>query len=186
MCLRGVISSLMISMVVIFQSYVWVASESLAVGDIAYPEVSGYFIGLGEDKVGSGFQSTPNGEPDGHFVLEVNTGGEFMEVVGIWMYTSDHRGNPIFTTQAGQKWSTTGEGWIIGVERNGQRLNPSRRNIEDTISGKVRYDLYADGARWFRKPGQHFTIGIMFSDGTTISLILRIGIQGPPLSPGGQ
>ncbi len=52
MHLREAISILMISMmVVIAQSYVWFARESLAEEGISYPEVSTYFIGLDKDKV---------------------------------------------------------------------------------------------------------------------------------------
>jgi hypothetical protein len=147
----------------------------------SYPIINAYFVGIDQDKVGSGFQPTANGDPDGHFILDIDTGGEIMEVVGIWIYTSDYRGKQVFATQGGQHWSTTGEGWILGVERDGRRLNPSSRNIEDTISGKVQYDLYADGQRWFKKPGQHFTLGVRFSDGTCFTQVLRIGIEGPPL-----
>jgi len=124
-----------------------------------------YFRGVGADKVGSGFQPTPNGEPDGHFTVEIDTGGEEAEIVGMRLYTSDRRGSPVFSTQAGQTWSTTGQGWILGVERDGRRLNPSDRRIEDRVKGQARYEIYANGPRWF-KPGQYFTLVVHFSDGT--------------------
>lgn len=124
------------------------------------------FRGVGADKVGSGFQPTPNGEPDGHFTVEVDTGGEEAEIVGMRLYTSDRRGSPVFSTQAGQTWSTTGQGWILGVERDGRRLNPSDRRLEDRVKDQARYEIYANGPRWF-KAGQHFTLLVHFSDGTT-------------------
>ena len=124
-----------------------------------------YFRGVGADKVGSGFQPSPNGEPDGHFTVEIDTGGEEAEIVGMRLYTSDRRGSPVFSTQAGQTWSTTGQGWILGVERDGRRLNPSDRRIEDRVKGQARYEIYANGPRWF-KPGQYFTLVVHFSDGT--------------------
>jgi hypothetical protein len=135
--------------------------------------VAFYFIGVDADKVGTGFQPTPNGDPDGHFALEIETGGTTIQVVGLVVYLSDYRGNAVFSTQGGQTWSTTGPGWILGVERDGRRVNPSDRALRDVVRGQARYDLYADGGRWFGA-GQYVTILVRFSDGRTLSKSIRI------------
>jgi len=139
----------------------------------SYPLISLEFVGLDADKVGSGFMATPNGEPDGHFRLLVDTGPEEFRVAGIELYTSDERGRPIFATHPGQTWSTTGSGWFLGVEREGQRLNPSDRSVRDTVRGQVIYDLFADGKTWFIS-NQYFTGVVKFTDGTRRSLVVRV------------
>ena len=140
---------------------------------VPYPRVFVEFVGVDADKVGSGFQPTPNGEPDGHFKVEVDTGGETTQVTGFILYTSDARGNPVFSTQGGQTWSTTGPGWILGVERDGRRVNHTDRSARDAVRGVAQYDLYANGPRWFGA-GQYFTLVIRFSDGTNLQKTLRI------------
>jgi len=141
--------------------------------EVSYPTVTLYFMGVDADKVGTGFQPTPNGDPDGHFALEIDTGGTTVQVVGLLLYTSDYKGNAVFSTQGGQSWTTTGPGWILGVERDGRRLNPSDRAVRDVVRGMARYDLYADGGKWFGA-GQYFTILVRLSDGRTARKIIRI------------
>jgi len=140
---------------------------------VSYPRASIRFVGVDADKVGTGFQPTPNGEPDGHFQVEVDTGREMMQVTGFVLYTSDARGNPVFSTQGWQTWSTTGPGWILGVERDGRRVNHTDRSVHDSVRGVAHYDLFANGPRWFGA-GHYFTLVVRFGDGTNLQKTLRI------------
>lgn len=148
------------------------ASSSSAQG--RYPRIDVSFLGIGEDKVGTGFQTHPNGDPDGHFRITLRTGGAAVQVTGIWIHTSDERGRVVSSTGPAQWWSTTGRGWILGVERNGKRLNQWDRKIDDVVSGDVEYDVFADGSAWFKRPGQHFTIGVELGNGSVLRSTIRV------------
>lgn len=143
-----------------------------------YPTIEVFFLGIGEDKVGSGFQTHPNGEPDGCFRITIKTGGEILQVTGIWLYTSDARGNPVYSNRRAQWWSTTGKGWILGVERDDKRINQWERKVDDVISGDIEYHVFADGDKWFKRPGQYFTIGVEFANGSILSSVIRTGVAG--------
>jgi hypothetical protein len=138
-----------------------------------FPRIWLEFLGFDADKVGSGYMAAPNGEPDGHFLLVVDTGPDEMRVADLELYTSDHRGNPAFATYPSQRWSTTGAGWFLGVERDGKRLNPSDRTVRDVVRGRAIYDLFADGKTWFA-PNQYVTVVVKFADGTTRKRVLHI------------
>ncbi|MBT6048317.1 MAG: hypothetical protein HOI47_06770 [Candidatus Scalindua sp.] len=143
-----------------------------------YPTIKVSFLGTSEDKVGSGFQTHPNGESDGCFRITIKTGGEILQVTGIWIYTSDARGNQVSSNRRAQWWSTTGKGWILGVERDNERINQWERKVDDVISGDIEYHVFADGAKWFKRPGQYFTIGVEFANGSVLSYIIRTGVAG--------
>jgi len=156
---------------------------SLVFGGIAfaqdeYPTIDVSFLGIGKDKVGSGFQTHPNGESDGCFRITIKTGGEILQVTGIWLYTSDARGNPVSSNRPAQWWSTIGKGWILGVERDGKRINQWERKVDDVISGDIEYHIFADGANWFKRPGQYFTIGAEFASGSILNSVIRTGVAG--------
>jgi hypothetical protein len=144
-----------------------------------HPSIEVAFIGVDQDKVGTGYQTHPNGDPDGHFRITLQTGGTLVQVTGIWLYTSDERGRPVSSTRPAQAWSTTGRGWILGVERDGKRLNQWDRKIDDSVSGTAEYHVFADGSSWFKRPGQYFTVGLDLSDGRSIHSIIRVGVAGP-------
>jgi len=142
--------------------YEGIALAPLPKPEAGYPAIALVFSGLDTDKVGSGFQPTPNGEPDGHFVLDLDTGGKPMLVTGISLGVPDRLG------RTGKAWSTTGDGWILGVERDGKRLNPSDRTVRDGIKGRLRYELFANGPTWF-VGGQSVTVEVWFGDGHVVS-----------------
>src|SRR2546425_307969 len=143
-----------------------------------YPRIEVSFLGIGDDKVGTGFQTHPNGDPDGHFRIVLRTGGAVKQVTGIWVHTSDERGRPVSSTRPAQWWSTTGKGWTLGVERDGKRLNQWDRRIADVASGDIAYDAFADGSAWFKIPGQYFTVGVELADGSVLRSTIRNGSAG--------
>jgi hypothetical protein len=144
-----------------------------------YPFIEVSFLGIGEDKVGTGFQTHPNGDPDGHFRVILRNGSAVQQVTGIWLHTSDERGRPVSSTRPAQWWSTTGRGWILGVERNGKRLNQWDRKVDDVVSGDVEYDVFVDGSAWFKRPGQYFTVGVELANGSVLSSTIRIRADVP-------
>ncbi len=81
--------------------------------------LSASWLGMSVDRVGTGSQATPNGQLDGSFRLVLNTHG----VQRIVNYIS-------LKTAPFDAWDTTPNlQWILGVERNGRRLNPSDNSI---------------------------------------------------------
>jgi len=141
----------------------------------AKPTISVFrFIGRSQDKVGRGFQATPNGEPDGQFRVQIDPRGLQRRLTGFLLYTSDARGNRVYSTQAAQSWSTVGEGWFLGVETGGKRLNPSADSaVSHLIEGTTEFDLFADGASAFVR-GEYATVVVRFSDGSRIAAVTRI------------
>jgi hypothetical protein len=141
------------------------------------PTISSFrFVGITADKVGRGFQATPNGDADGQFLVELHPQGLQRRVTGFVLYTSDARGNPVYSTQASQRWSTIGEGWILAVETGGRRLNPSSDPaVSHVIDGVTQFDLYADpgGPNAFAR-GEYITVVVRFSDGRRISAVTRM------------
>jgi hypothetical protein len=122
------------------------------------------YRGLDQDMVGAGGDGNPNGQPDGHFSLSLNTGGQNKVVTHIVLESADADGNP----SGGQVWDTQPNGnWIMGVYRDGRRLNPTDLDIRDEVSGAVNYEIYGNTSGWF-KQNQNFRITITFADGTQV------------------
>ena len=119
------------------------------------------YTGIDRDVVGRGGQATPNGEVDGQFSLRLDTRG-FRRVVNfIMLQSANAQGQPT----GGQVWDTTpNQYWILGVYRNGRRLNPRDQNISDVVQGIANYQIYGNDSGWFR-PGQNFRITVRFADG---------------------
>ena len=157
----------------------WTCLPATVLSAEEFPQLQVVFLGTDQDKVGTGYQTHPNGDPDGHFRLTVKTGGAIVQLTGMWIYTSDERGRPVSSTRPAQWWTTTGRGWILGVERDGKRLNQWDRKIDEVVSGTVEYHIFADGSAWFKRPGQYFTVGIDLADGRTLHSIIRVGVAGP-------
>ena len=119
------------------------------------------YTGINRDVVGRGGQATPNGEKDGQFNLRLDTRG-FRRVVNfIMLQSASAQGQPT----GGQAWDTTpNQYWILGIYRNGRRLNPRDQNISDVVQGIVNYQIYGNDSDSFR-PGQDFRITVRFADG---------------------
>jgi hypothetical protein len=130
--------------------------------------LSATFVDMDNDKVGPKRQATPNGESDAHFRIVLDTGGATRVVDDIYISPSDAQGEP----RAMEMWCSTPvfdftPFAVVGVERNGVRLNPDDVRITHQVRGAVTYDLYANANEWM-KPGQHFAITVKFDDGEEI------------------
>ena len=129
--------------------------------------------GIDRDVVGQSNSPAPDGEKDGHFTLELDTRGAARVVQSIAIRsvypTGDPDGGPVWDTKPGAKR-------ILGVLREGRRLNPAAERIKDPIQGKVRYEMYAGDAGRFR-PGQFFKVSVSFQGGGTSFAFARV--KGP-------
>jgi hypothetical protein len=117
------------------------------------------YRGLDADNVGTVYNAKPDGQNDGHFTLALDTGGLAKTVTLIELNST-----------TGGVWDTVPQGsWaVLGVLRNGKRLNPADENLKDAISGKVTYELYAGDYGYFAA-AHTFVAKIGFSDGTSIT-----------------
>ena len=70
----------------------------------------------------------------------------------------------------GGVWDTVPQGsWaVLGVIRNGQRLNPNDEALSDAVAGKVHYDLYAGDYGYFGA-AHTFVAKVSFADGSTVT-----------------
>jgi hypothetical protein len=100
--------------------------------------------GRAQDRVGPARQGTPDGTPDLHLALELDTAGRAVTVRSLGLAEIDPTGAPL----KDQTWdSTRGAAWLLGVEREGKRLNPRHQPLKDPATGKVTYHLYASPRR---------------------------------------
>ena len=147
-------------------------------------QLLGAFAGRTQDIVGRGTDQKPNGEPDGHFRLTLNTQGAWRiveDVVVRRLNASGALDMPMWRMQGQQTDS---------LFVNGQRfLWPSemREHIFayaplDPAKGPFTLDVYANddaakvGPGWF-SPGQQYRIGIIFTDTQVtgeLSVVVRI------------
>ena len=129
--------------------------------------------GIDRDVVGQSNSPAPDGEKDGHFTLALDTRGaaEVVQSIAIRSVypTGDPDGGPVWDTAPGAKR-------ILGVLREGRRLNPAAEGISDPIQGKARYELYAGDAGRIR-PGQLFKVSVSFQGGGTSSAFASV--EGP-------
>jgi hypothetical protein len=121
------------------------------------------YVDKTSDKVGSGSDAKPDGSPDGHFRLTVTANAT---ITAITLRTADASGAPC----CGQTWNTVpNDGlWILGVFRNGKRLNPVDEAISDPVAGTVTYDIYGSDSGFFQ-PSQHFVASVTFGSGGSSS-----------------
>lgn len=126
------------------------------------------WIDFGKDRVSSGNNPNPDGQGDGHFSVTLDLSSpKTVEV--ITLYTTDDQGNPAF----GQVWNTAPDGfWILGVYRDGTRLNPQDTLLRDEARGEVAYDVYGNDSGYFDE-GQRFGVTVGFSDGTEVKALCR-------------
>lgn len=110
------------------------------------------WVGTDRDRVGRGAKAGPDGVPDGHFVLKLNTGTRRVKLTSVRLQALDTAGRP----KLGQQWDTVKNRiWVLGVERNGRRVNRGDRMTRDDVVRSAEYHLYAarrgpfrDGARY--------------------------------------
>jgi hypothetical protein len=123
------------------------------------------YVDKASDKVGSGSVAKPDGSPDGHFRLTVTANAT---ITAITLRTADASGTPC----CGQTWNTVpNDGlWILGVFRNGRRLNPVDEAISDRVAGTVTYDIYGSDSGFFQ-PSQHFVVSVKFAGAGSSSAV---------------
>ncbi len=135
------------------------------------------------DKVGGGSTAAPDGTRDAHFRVAIDAGAG-ATVTDILLQTADQAGKAC----CGQVWNTTVDRyWILGVYRDGTRLNPTDQNISDHVSGHVVYDLYANDSGYF-KSGQNYIVTVTLSDGRKLTSVAPLGTvptttPPPPATP---
>jgi len=151
-----------------------VASGSRGGGGISLDAV---YRGLDADRVGSMNRASPDGRMDGHFTLTLDTGGEEKEVNIIMVQSARDDGQPSHL-----RWDTMPGGhWILGVYRDGRRLNPTDTFLKDKVRGLASYEVYgnAEDAQWFRG-GSNFRVTVRFKDRQEVVAFARVrgGQQG--------
>lgn len=136
------------------------------------------WLGTDEDKVGDWGNGRPNGVPDGHLRLVLDSWGAYT-VNSISLWSANERGEKT----GGQVWHTqSGQYWMLGVVRDGRQLNASHVTRLGDFSGRAAFDLYANSSGWFN-PGQWFLLEVVTGDGRTLSKTLQIA---PPAFQGGR
>jgi hypothetical protein len=142
------------------------------------------FVGTNADQVGRGNDGKANGEKDGQFRVVLDVGNDTRTVRYVVMHAADANGQPT----GEQVWDTAPNGyWILGVERDGRRLNPRDADIADQVWGKVTYNVYANGSGLFT-PDRHFLLLVRFQDGTEVSAQARVeqAVAGGAVSAGSR
>jgi len=135
------------------------------------------YVGMEEDRVGKGGQVAPDGEEDALFRAVLDTEGERRVVKEILLQSSDRYGRPT----GRQAWDTRPGGfWILGVYRDGERLNPTDREISDQVRRRVVYDLYANPGSF--RPGDYFLVTVRFDDGGAATAVARVNVPPARLS----
>ncbi|HET6638716.1 MAG TPA: LCCL domain-containing protein, partial [Gemmatimonadota bacterium] len=128
------------------------------------------WIGMDADFVGVGGSGSPDGAADGHFTFTVDSDIGPYEIRSIAVVSSDAAGN----ASGGQVWhSANSSYWLLGVSRQGVRLNDGPVPSLGTHQGFSSFDLYAADSGWFQ-PGQHFVVEVDMGGGTPIRQVVRI------------
>lgn len=97
------------------------------------------FVGMEQDQVGRGQVATADGTVDAHFRLELDTGAREVTITSLVLAQIEADGQAI----GGKVWDTRPNKLpILGVVRDGIRLNPKGSDIRDRVRGKVRYSLF--------------------------------------------
>jgi hypothetical protein len=131
------------------------------------------YNGFAGDQVGMVARGGPDGQRDAKFTMSLDSGGRDLTVKAIELSVSDDKGNTWKKT-----WDTRPGGhWILGVERDGKRLNPTDVPIKQTVSGRAQFALWAANDFW-RDPGtgaprSFFTSGGYFT--------VRVFVTGHPM-----
>ncbi len=105
------------------------------------------------DVVGLGARTGPDGKMDGHITLRVDTLGVRRVIRSIRLESADRDG----------VWESSGSARVLGVFREGRRLNAQGKALYDSVKGKVRYEMYAAAADAFA-PSREFRVTVLFNN----------------------
>lgn len=153
----------------------WPSPAGAAPAPQAAGAVTLTWLDFGQDRVGAGGNPNPADGGDGHFRVSL-TGAEGKTVSVITLYSSDAAGNPAF----GQVWNTAPDGaWILGVYRDGTRLNPQDTVLSDRVTGPVAYEVFGNDSGYF-KSGQYFGVTVRFTDNTEVKATTSVGAVAAP------
>lgn len=102
------------------------------------------YQGFAGDQVGTGARGGPDGQKDARLALSLDTSGRELTVTAVELSVSDDKGNTWRKT-----WDTRPGGhWILGVEREGKRLNPTDVPVQMVVTGKTEFTLWAANDAW--------------------------------------
>ncbi|MFH2010756.1 MAG: hypothetical protein ABI333_29415 [bacterium] len=119
------------------------------------------YSGKDKDRVGRAMRANPDGVPDAHFVLRMDSGSRTAELRGVTVTMIDAADRPL----PGQVWDTIkNRHWIVGVERGQKRLNRQDRAIRDEFKGMAEYHLFLTPKKALRG-GDRFKVVARFSTG---------------------
>lgn len=135
---------------------------SSAVGNDASRITLFKWVGRDADKVGTADNGTPDGHPDGHFILSVHLPMP-TEIKYIAIYSAGPDGKPA----GGQIWHSADKYWILGVFNQGKQLDKHHVPSLGKFSGDVKFDLYASDSGWFLV-GKRFLGQIGLANGTQL------------------
>jgi len=136
------------------------------------------YQGITADRVGTQSKASPDGKKDGSFVLELDSGGKTLRVDKMELSVSDAKGKTWRKT-----WDTVAGGhWILGVEKDGKRLNASDVPVQFTLMGKtslnlwVAADTYTHQSKTFSyfTKGGYFTARVFFKNHPPIVITTRL------------
>jgi hypothetical protein len=128
------------------------------------------WVGVDADYVSQSAAAIADGAADGHFTFTYETDIGPYEIRSITVESSDAEGNPA----GGQVWTTASSRyWVLGVVRQGVRLNDGHVPSLGTHQGFRSFDLYAADSGWFQ-PGQHFIVEVDMGGGTPLRQVVRI------------
>ncbi len=137
------------------------------------------FIDRRHDKVGAGGNGSPDGGPDAWFRLAMDFRA-MVEVKGIMLRSADASGQP-----TGHHWSSRdGGSWILGVERDGTRLNQGYAPTLGRFANRVEFDLFAQDNGAFAE-GLFVLAEVSLGAGPPLTRLLQIGPESgrPSLRP---
>lgn len=96
------------------------------------------YAGIGEDRVGTS-QTKPDGIPDARFYIGLEVPGS-VEINEIRVFVADQNGG-----KGGEYWVSGGNGgWILGVYKDEQPLNPQPGMSLGNFSGKINLKLHGN------------------------------------------
>lgn len=130
------------------------------------------YLGLSADRLGAQSPSPPDGKPDGHFRLTIQSPTQ-RQITNVVLRAVWPGGAPV----QGQVWDTRPRGYrMIAAYRKGRRLNPMDGGISPKVRGTSSFDLFIHNTGWVRA-GQTFQVEVVFRGGNRLFAKTRVPKQ---------
>jgi hypothetical protein len=167
-----------------FKDYVTAAARTTLPG--RPPTITASFAGLGQDVVGRGVDQKPNGEPDAHFVVRLDTHGAWQILTNVVVRRLTAEGAPDVPLYWMQGPLTAGL-FVNGKRHTWPTELPEWISVYvplDPAAGQVRLDIYANDPTPKGQPsqlfgsGQQYRVSVEFTDTQLLpgtSAVVRIG-----------